>query len=563
MTMLVTRRLAEGKSSQEVAALAAGLRAEAARLRTVREYPTALDLAAAHDRRIVRTPALDLLNERLDEAISSPGGRLVISIPPQEGKTNLTRWACARILIHHPETRLAYISYASGLARTSGRIVRGLIKTHGKKWGLAVSQDHADASDWELAGRRGGMISVGRDGTITGRPTEGAFVDDPLKNRKEADSSVILDALHQTWEAVIRPRLAPGAFVIVVQTRWTEKDLAGRFESEGWPVVNIPALADGKAPDALGRPVGTFLISARGRTPEEWRKIRSDVGEREWAALYQGMPAPPEGGWFLREWFDRDRVTDVPADAYPPVVYVDPADNTGAGDEAGILVGHATPDRNVFVGPDYTAHYTTARWIRVAMLAVVRHHAVAVAYERSLSGLAESVREGWSVLRKQALILRSLCVDEPWPMSPDEVALTLAMAQLTHDADSEETKQGTYSDLLELWEHVPTVLSYPESGPSRRKIDPMGSKLFRIQTASPAVQNRRVHIIGRLPELEHEAVTWQPGQPSPNRLDTLVYLIHDLGSARPGSLSRPTGSVPKRSTRRATRAAVLPRSARR
>lgn len=560
--MLVTRRIAEGRSSQEVAALAAGFRAEASRLRTMRTYPTGLDLAAAHDRNIVRTPALDLLNERLNETVSTFGGRLVISLPPQEGKSSLTRWTCAKVLIHNPETRLAYISYAASLARTAGRIVRGLIKTHSKSWGLSISQDHADASDWELRGRRGGMIAVGREGTITGRPAEGVFIDDPLKNRKEADSPVILQSLHDIWEAVVRTRLAPGAFVVVIQTRWTEKDLAGRFEDEGWPVVNIPALADGKVPDALNRPVGTYLVSARGRTEAEWKATRADVGEYEWSALFQGAPSPPGGGWFLEAWFDRDRVREAPEDTLPPVVYIDPADNTGGGDEAGIVVGRADARRHIYVGPDYSDHYTIARWVRVALLAVIRHEASALVYESSLSGLPKAVRDGWAELRKQALVLRKHCIDEPWPFMLDERSIVLAMTELVHEEDSDETSTATRNELLELWEFVPAVLRYPENGPATRKITPVGSKIFRIQTASQPVQQRRVHIIGRLPPLEHEARTWRPGKPSPNRLDTLVHMIHDLGGAVPASISRPDGRVPARSTRR-HQTMTLPRSSRR
>lgn len=562
MTLALTRHLAEGRSDHEVSALTTRLRGEAVRLKAARTYRTGMDLAVVYDRRTVRTPALDLLNERLNEAVSTADGRLVISIPPQEGKTSIVRWTCARILIHAPETRLAYISYAASLARTSGRTVRGLIKTHSKEWGLAVSQDHADASDWELQGHRGGMISVGRDGTITGRPAEGVFIDDPLKNRKEADSPLILETLHNIWEAVVRTRLAPGAFVVVIQTRWTEKDLAGRFESEGWPVVNIPALADGKVPDALNRPVGTYLISARGRTEAEWKAIRADVGEVEWSALYQGAPSPPSGGFFLEEWFERNRVQVAPADTLPPYVYIDPADNTGGGDEAGILVGRVDSQRHIYVGPDYSDHYTVARWVRVALIAVVRHEAAALVYESSLSGLAKSTRSGWSELRKQALVLRKLYQGQKWPSMPDEDTISRAMAELLHEHDSEETGASLYDELIELWEFVPAVLAYPEHGPPVRKITPRGSKQFRIQTATQPVQQRRVHMIGKLPRVEHEARTWRPGKPSPNRLDTLVHMIHDLASASPASLSTPSGSIPTRSTRRHG-STMIPRSTRR
>lgn len=561
MTLPATRRLAEGKSGEQLAVLTSRIRAEAARLRTVRECPTALDLAARNDRLIVRTPALELLSRRLQETVTTPGGRLVISIPPQEGKTSILRWLCALLLISSPDTRLVYVSYSAMLARTSGRIVRGLIRTHGTRWGLAVSADHADASDWELAGHRGGMLSVGRDGTITGRPAEGVLIDDPLKNRKEADSAVILDSLHNTWEAVIRPRLAPGAFAIAVQTRWSEHDLAGRFAGEGWPVVNIPALADGHAPDALDRPVGTYLVSARGRTVAEWQEIRADVGEREWAALYQGEPSPPAGGIFLREWFDRDRVTERPP-GQPPIVVVDPADNTGSGDEAGIIVASTDAQQRIYLGPDYSGHMTTARWVRVALLAVVRHQAAALAYEQSLSGLDRSVRDGWRGLHKQARALRRR-ITGSWPQSPDLDVIEATVAELTHPDDPDATVQAVQAELLELWPLVDQVLGYPDTGPSIRRIIAKGSKQLRMQLAAPLWENRRVSMVGHLAALEHQLSVWQPGQDSPDRADCAVHAAMLLSGSTQAVLSKPAGSVPTRSARNRRGSAVIPRSTRR
>ena len=551
--------------SEGASALAARVRAKTARLRTLRECPTGLDLATKHDPTIVRTPAIDLLNQRLRETMTTPGGRLVVSIPPQEGKTTILRWSCAHHLIDCPDDRLVYVSYAAGLARTSGRITRGLISTHGSRWGLSISGDHADAADWELHGHRGGMLTAGRDGSITGRPAEGVVIDDPLKNRKEADSPVILASLHTLWESVIRPRLAPGAWVVVVQTRWSEHDLAGRFADEGWPVVNIPALADGKAPDALRRPVGAFLVSARGRAEQDWVKTRADVGEREWAALYQGMPAPPAGGIFLQEWFDRDRVTDRPPGS-PPVVVVDPADNTGGGDEAGILVMSTDAAQRIYLGPDYSGIYTTARWVRVALLAVVRHGGAALAYEQSLSGLDRSVRDGWARLWKQARALHRAVHPHGaggWPGSVDIGVVETVTVELCHPDDPDTTRDETRRELMELWDLVPAVLEYPVTGPSIRRIIPKGSKELRAQLVAPVYENRRVSHIGFLREMEHEQTVWQPGQKSPNRMDCAVHAVGLGSGAVVAQLSKPEGRLPTRSSRTPrARAGMIPRSTR-
>jgi predicted phage terminase large subunit-like protein len=97
--------------------------------------------------------------------------------------------------------------------------------------------------------------------------------------------------------------LAPGAPVVIIQTRWHEDDLSGWLLSgpsgSEWKYVNIPAQAETDG-DPLGRAPGDYLTSARGRTAVDWEATKRDVGARTWASLYQGHPAPAEGGLFKR-----------------------------------------------------------------------------------------------------------------------------------------------------------------------------------------------------------------------------------------------------------------------
>ena len=50
-------------------------------------WKTPGDLAADLDRRNVQTPALDIIDAALVEAYNTPDSRLIISMPPQEGKS--------------------------------------------------------------------------------------------------------------------------------------------------------------------------------------------------------------------------------------------------------------------------------------------------------------------------------------------------------------------------------------------------------------------------------------------------------------------------------------------
>jgi phage terminase large subunit-like protein len=45
---------------------------------------------------------------------------------------------------------------------------------------------------------------------------------------------------------------------------------------------------------------------------------------------------------------------------------------------------------------------------------------------------------------------------------------------------------------------------------------------------SALYEQGKVHHVGNLEMLEDEMVTWEPGAPSPNRMDALVWAITDL-----------------------------------
>lgn len=555
----LARRYTDAAPAARRAELIAHVRDRTRRLALLNECPSPLDLAARYDPRIVRTPALELIAARVLAAATTRDGRLVLSIPPQEGKTTILRWAVAWLLVENPDLRIAVTSYATALARTSGRIVRTLIDTHGTDLGLTVDRSHADAADWQIAGHLGGLRAAGVGAGITGQPVDVLIVDDPIKDQEAADSDTIRGALHSWWESVALTRLAPGAPIIVVQTRWHEDDLAGRLAGGGWPVVNIPAYADGQTPDALTRPPGVFLVSARRRTDEDWRRTRAGVGERVWAALYQGRPAPLEGGVFQREWFEMWRAESIPAGCAPPVVVVDPADNPGSGDEAGIIVGasHKGTGR-AYVIDDLSGSMTVAEWARRALLACVRYGAPTLAYEQSLSDLARRVRGVWRELHEQAVALQRTRTGDGWdiPAAVDRVA----------GADArDETRAAVATLLTEILDVVEGIVGMGEAGPRLRKILGRGPKQQRMMLVSAAVETGQVRLVGRHPVLEHQAVTWQEGQDSPDRVDAFVYLTALLAGISGVATLATSGQerVPTRSTGRSRAAARLTRSTRR
>lgn len=277
-------------------------------------------LAVDLDRTTVQTPALDLIDQALVDVAEGRTSRLIISMPPQQGKSQrCSRWLPLWLLHRNPDLRIAIASYEHGVARRWGRAIRNDIATHGERLHLTVRPDTSAAHEWQLDGKNlGGVYSVGIGGALTGRPVEFLIIDDPVKDRQQADSPTIRENVWDWWTNVARTRLAPGAPVVLILTRWHEDDLAGRLiaaskadpdapDAEPWTVLNIPALADHRPErgetDPLGRQPGEWMTSARGTTIEQWEQTRRAVGSRVFVALYQGRPSPGEGVIFHRDWW--------------------------------------------------------------------------------------------------------------------------------------------------------------------------------------------------------------------------------------------------------------------
>jgi predicted phage terminase large subunit-like protein len=274
-------------------------------------FATPGQLAGALDHRTVQTPALNLIDAALMEAFATPNARLIISVPPQEGKsTRVGVYFPLWVLDQKPSTQIVMTSYSDRLAVRNSRLVRNAIEQDGDRINLTLSRDVTSQANWQVAGHRGGIFATSVGGPLTGQHADLMIIDDPHKGAKEADSDTQREDVWTWWESTASTRLAPGAAVVMILTRWHEDDLAGKFlKSDGYPwrLINIPAIADhdpakGQV-DALGRAPGEWLQSARGRSLEEWANIKAGLSARTWNALYQGRPAPAEGGLFKRsDW---------------------------------------------------------------------------------------------------------------------------------------------------------------------------------------------------------------------------------------------------------------------
>lgn len=131
------------------------------------------------------------------------------------------------------------------------------------------------------------------------------IIDDPFKDRAEADSPTIRRKVWEWYTSTLYTRLAPGGGILVINTRWHMDDLSGRLLEAGstgdgdqWRVVNFPAIAEEDEPH---RKRGDALHPERYPL-EQLEAIRKAIGTRDWEALYQQHPTPDGGNIFKAEW---------------------------------------------------------------------------------------------------------------------------------------------------------------------------------------------------------------------------------------------------------------------
>lgn len=247
---------------------------------------------------------IDTLHRELTRAVSMPGARLIVTMPPRHSKSlNVSEHLPAWFLGNHPDKRVIAASHTASLAYTFSRRVRNKISD--PRWpfpGIAVADDKGAVSAWDIAGRLGGYVSVGVGGSPTGVGADLILIDDPIRSQQDADSQTVRDALWEWYQGTLYTRLEPGGSIVLTATRWHDDDLTGRLldaqqhGGDQWRHIHMPAIDDD------GNPLW----------PERWsieslERIRQAVGTKVFESQYQGRPVPGEGGTFKHEWWQRYR----------------------------------------------------------------------------------------------------------------------------------------------------------------------------------------------------------------------------------------------------------------
>jgi hypothetical protein len=442
------------------------------------------ELARRLDPKFVVTPTIRLLSDIAVASVTEPDCRDIITTPPRTGKSRLLAvWTVVWALMRDPDAEVMVVSYSDELAEEHSREARRIINDHAEYLGFRLAQDKTAVGRWRIEGRSGGLRAAGINSGVTGMGCSLLVIDDPVKDAQEADSAAHRRRIITEYRSTLATRVHPGGSTLLVMTRWHPNDLAGELldsEPDVWTHTNVPAVAESGVPDALSRVPGVAMTSALGFTADHFAAARRTSGERAWYALYEGVPAAPEGGLVKREWLDGWRLPSTPLRPVSTVVGVDPADS-GSGDSCGIVAASLTGDGVVAVIADVSAPMTSDQWARAAVDLAVDVGASEIAVE----GFA--ARETYRRVVNDAL--RRAKLDRPIKVS-----------------------------------------TWPPKASGRGQ----GDAVARSSALLQALAVGTCRIAGYLPDLEAAACGWQAGQHQPDALAAVVVahdvLVHAAGA---------------------------------
>lgn len=242
--------------------------------------------------------------KRIHRTLARGNARLIVSAPPRHGKSEgVSHYLPTWYLDWFPEHRIIFTSHGESLAVKYGMKVRDNFVTNDKTW-TKVHKTQQRSDDW-MTSEGGGMRSTSIAGSITGLGANLIIIDDPHKNWAEANSVAVRQNIIDAFNSTIYTRLEPNGSIIVIQTRWHERDLSGYLtteHSDNWEVIRLPAVSEGN--DLIGRPEGEALCPERYPV-EKLLAIKKSVGSMVFEGLYQQNPSPPEGGIIKVDWFSR------------------------------------------------------------------------------------------------------------------------------------------------------------------------------------------------------------------------------------------------------------------
>ena len=379
--------------------------------------------------------------------------KLLITMPPQHGKSlGASTLLPAYMLGLNPDLRIAIASYSASLASKFNRRVQRILEsdeyvelfpeTTIKKSGRSSSYIRT-AEEVEIIGHHGSLISVGREGSLTGNRVDCFILDDLYKDAMEANSPVVRENCREWYTSVVRTRMHNASQEIMVFTRWHEQDLIGTIrncervvdlkqweelgdvDGDTWVALNFEALKVSEPTEIDPRDVGQSLWEQRHSAALLASKRRLDPQKFE--CLYQGNPSTREG---LLYGDGFATYTTLPKEIVRYANYTDTAD---MGDDYLCSVCYAVDSDGVIYVTDVVYSREPMEVTEKLVSQMLNHSATRVAtiesnnggrgFARVLQRLCPDVRVEWfhqsdnkeaRILSNSATVMHSIRMPEGW-----------------------------------------------------------------------------------------------------------------------------------------------------
>ena len=231
--------------------------------------------------------------------------RLIINMPPRHTKSEFASYLLpAWFLGKFPHKKVIQTSHTAELAVGFGRKVRNLVDSDVYNEifpGLSLQSDSKAAGRWNTS-KGGDYFAIGVGGAVTGKGADILIIDDPHSEQEAAmaaSNPEVYDKVYEWYTSGPRQRLQPGGAIVVVMTRWSQRDLTGQVlkaaaarGGEEWEVIEFPAI----------------LPSGNPLWPEFWSKeeleaLHEELPNSKWQAQYQQNPVGNESAIVKRDWW--------------------------------------------------------------------------------------------------------------------------------------------------------------------------------------------------------------------------------------------------------------------
>jgi len=231
--------------------------------------------------------------------------RLIINMPPRHTKSEFASYLLPSwFLGKFPGKKVIQTSHTAELAVGFGRKVRNLVDSEVYNSifpELSLQADSKAAGRWNTS-KGGDYFAIGVGGAVTGKGADLLIIDDPHSEQEAALAAVnpdIYDKVYEWYTSGPRQRLQPGGAIVIVMTRWAQRDLTGqvlknaalRGETD-WEVIEFPAIMPS------GKPLWPEFWSL-----EELEALHEELPNAKWQAQYQQNPVGNESAIVKRDWW--------------------------------------------------------------------------------------------------------------------------------------------------------------------------------------------------------------------------------------------------------------------